>query len=127
MNLVDSSGWIEYFTAGANADFFAEPIQDVENLLVPTICIYEVFKRLLAERDEDAALLSVGLMSYGREAEVNRTIAIEAALISRELKLAMADSIILATARAHNAILWTQDEHFKAIDGSSSLQRKSRV
>ena len=127
MNLVDSSGWIEYFTAGANADFFAEPIQDVENLLVPTICIYEVFKRLLAERDEDAALLSVGLMSYGREAEVNRTIAIEAALISRELKLAMADSIILATARAHNAILWTQDEHFKAIDGVQFIAKnKSR-
>lgn len=79
---------------------------------------------MLAERDEDAALLSVGLMSYGREAEVNRTIAIEAALISRELKLAMADSIILATARAHNAILWTQDEHFKAIDGVQFIAKK---
>ena len=124
MNVVDSSGWIEYFTAGVNADFFAGPIQDTDNLLVPTICIYEVFKRLLAERDEDSALLSVGLMSYGREAEVNRTIAIEAALISRELKLAMADSIILATARAHNAILWTQDEHFKAIDGVRFIAKK---
>jgi len=105
MNVVDSSGWIEYFTEGKNADFFDKPIRDVENLLVPTICIYEVFKRLLAERDEDSALLSVGLMSHGREVELDRNIAIEAAHLSREMKLAMADSIILATARAHNATL----------------------
>lgn len=117
MNVVDSSGWIEYFTDGANADFFAPPIRDVDKLIVPTICIYEVFKRLLAERDEDSALLSVGLMSHGREAALDRNIAIEAAQISREWKLAMADSIILATARAYDATLWTQDEHFKGIDG----------
>jgi predicted nucleic acid-binding protein len=126
MNLVDSSGWIEYFTNGANADYFAKPIQDVENLLVPTICIYEVFKRLLAERDEDAALLSVGLMSYGQEVQLSRTIAIEAALISRELKLAMADSIILASAREHGAILWTQDIHFKAIDGVRFIKKNKK-
>jgi predicted nucleic acid-binding protein len=124
MNVVDSSGWIEYFTAGKNADFFEKPIRDVENLLVPTICIYEVFKRLLAERDEDSALLSVGLMSHGREVELDRAIAIDAAQISRELRLAMADSIILATARAHNATLWTQDEHFKGIEGVKYVEKK---
>jgi len=123
MNVVDSSGWIEYFTEGKNADFFDKPIRDVENLLVPTICIYEVFKRLLAERDEDSALLSVGLMSHGREVELDRIIAIDAAQISRELKLAMADSIILATARAHNATLWTQDEHFKGIEGVKYVEK----
>jgi predicted nucleic acid-binding protein len=124
MNVVDSSGWIEYFTGGENADFFSQPIRDVENLLVPTICIYEVFKRLLAERDEDSALLSVGLMSHGREVELNRQIALEAAHISREMKLAMADSIILATARVHHATLWTQDEHFKGLEGIKYIEKK---
>ncbi len=125
MNVVDSSGWIEYFAEGRNADFFSPPILDVDNLLVPTICIYEVFRRLLAERDEDSALLSVGVMSHGREVELNRNIAIDAAQISRELKLAMADSIILATARAHNAILWTQDVHFKGMEGVKYIEKKS--
>ena len=126
MNIVDSSGWIEYFAEGANAGFFAPSIRNVDELIVPTICIYEVFKRLLAERDEDSALLSVGLMSHGREVELNRNIAIDAAQISRELKLAMADSIILATARAYNATLWTQDEHFKDIEGVKYIEKKPR-
>ena len=125
MNIVDSSGWIEYFAEGGNADFFTTPIRDVEKLIVPTICIYEVFKRLLAERDEDSALLSVGLMSHGREVELDRNIAIEAAQISRELKLAMADSIILATARANNATLWTQDAHFEGLDGVKYIEKKN--
>jgi predicted nucleic acid-binding protein len=124
MNVVDSSGWIEYFTEGGNADFFSKPIRDVDNLIVPTICIYEVFKRLLAERDEDSALLSVGLMSHGREVELDRNIAIDAAQISRELKLAMSDSIILAAARAHNATLWTQDAHFKGLEGVKYIEKK---
>jgi predicted nucleic acid-binding protein len=124
MNVVDSSGWVEYFTRGDNAKFFIPPIQDLENLLVPTICIYEVFKRLLAELDEDAALLSVGVMSHGREVPLDRKIAMEAAHISREMKLAMADSIILATARSDHAILWTQDVHFKGVDGVKYIEKK---
>jgi predicted nucleic acid-binding protein len=120
MNVVDSSGWIEYFTRGENAPFFIPPVRDLENLLVPTVC-----KRLLVERDEDAALLSVGLMSQAREIHMERKIAIDAAHISCELKLAMADSIILATARAHNAILWTQDAHFKGMDGVKYIEKKS--
>lgn len=124
MNLVDSSGWIEYFSEGGNADFFTPPIRAVDTLIVPTICIYEVFKRLLVERDEDSALLSVGLMSHGREVALDRNIAIDAAQISRELKLAMADSIILATARANNATLWTQDAHFKGMDGVKYIEKK---
>lgn len=123
MNVVDSSGWIEYFTRGDNAKFFIPPIQDLENLLVPTICIYEVFKRLLAELDEDAALLSVGLMSHGQEVPLDRKIAMEAAHISREMKLAMADSIILATARSHDATLWTQDVHFKGLEGVKYIEK----
>jgi predicted nucleic acid-binding protein len=124
MNVVDSSGWIEYFTKRENAHFFIPPIQDLERLIVPTICIYEVFKRLLAERDDDSALLAVGLMSHGREVELTREIAIDAARISREQKLAMADSIILSTAQAHNATLWTQDEHFKGMEGVKYIEKK---
>jgi predicted nucleic acid-binding protein len=124
MNVVDSSGWIEYFTERGNASFFLPPIRDLERLIVPTICIYEVFKRLLAERDEDSALLAVGLMSHGREIGLDRNIAIEAAHISREVKLAMADSIILATAQSHNATLWTQDEHFKDMEGVKYIVKK---
>lgn len=124
MNVVDSSGWIEYFTGGQNAGIFAPPIQNTAQLLIPTICIYEVFKRLLIEREEDSALLAVAFMAHGHEVELTRKIAIEAAQISRERKLAMADSIILATARLHKAILWTQDEHFKDLDGVKYIEKK---
>ena len=124
MNVVDSSGWIEYFVNGRNADFFNSPIRDTDNLLVPTICLYEVFKRILLELGEDEALQVTGIMSLGTVVELNRDIAIHAANISLELKLAMADSIILATARANNATLWTQDEHFKGLEGVKYIKKK---
>ena len=125
MNVVDSSGWVEYFTNGKNAEFFMRPIQDVENLLVSSICIYEVFKRLLMDMGEENALQAVGIMAYGREVELDRKIAIDAAQISLDLKLAMADSIILATARTQAATLWTQDAHFKDIKGVNYVEKKS--
>src|SRR5512145_959811 len=117
MNVVDSSGWLEYFGEGKNSSFFARPIQDIENLIVPTICIYEVFKRLLSLREKEEALRAVGVMSLGQLIELDRQLALNAARISLDLKLALADSIILATARATEAILWTQDEHFKDLEG----------
>jgi len=124
MNVVDSSGWVEYFTKGSNARFFIPPVQNVENLLVPSICIYEVFKRLTLDMGEENALQAVGIMSYGRVIELNRKIAIDAAGLSLELKLAMADSIILATAREYDATLWTQDAHFKGLDGVKYIEKK---
>ena len=117
MNIVDSSGWIEYIADAANADFFEPAIVDSENLSVPTICLYEVFNRVLQEFGEERALDAMGIMSLGTIINLDRQIAVHAAQISNELKLAMADSIILATARACDAILWTQDEHFKGLDG----------
>ncbi len=125
MNVVDSSGWIEYFVNGRNANFFNSPIRDTDNLLVPTICLYEVFKRILLELGEDEALQVTGIMSLGTIVELNRDIAIHAANISLELKLAMADSIILATARVNNATLWTQDEHFKGLEGVKYIEKKA--
>ncbi len=123
-NVVDSSGWVEYFAKGKNANFFIPPVQDVENLIVPSICIYEVFKRLALEPGPEIALQAVGVMSYGRVVDLDRTVALDAAQVSLDLKLVMADSIILATARAYDATLWTQDEHFKDIEGVKFIERK---
>ncbi len=124
MNVVDSSGWLEYFTGGSNADFFETPIVDEENLIVPTVCIYEVFKKTLQRASEDDALNVAGEMSLGVVADLNREIAMNAARISIELKLAMADSLILATARTYNATLWTQDEHFKDLPGVQYVEKR---
>jgi toxin FitB len=126
MNIVDSSGWIEYVADEANARFFEPAVIDAENLLVPTICLYEVFKRVLQEFGEERALDTMGVMSLGTIIDLDRQIAIHAAQISNELKLAMADSIILATARAYDALLWTQDEHFKNVEGVRFKEKKSR-
>jgi len=123
MNVVDSSGWLEYLSDGPNADFFVQPIRDEEALLTPTICVYEVFKRVLAELGEEKALEAVGILSTGEIVDLDRQVAIEAAQLSLELKLAMADSIILATARSHQATLWTQDAHFKYIDGVRFIEK----
>ena len=124
MNLVDSSGWLEYFASGSNADFFAPVVQEIDSLVVPTICMYEVFKRLLIQRGEEAALQVVGIMSLGKISDLNQEIAINAARISNELKIAMANSIILVTARAYNATLWTQDIDFNNIEGVEYIEKK---
>ena len=109
MNLVDSSGWLEYFADGRNAKFFAPALEDTENLIVSTINIYEVFKRVLQQRGEDAALQAVALMQQANVVDVTSPIAMDAANLSTELKLPMADSLILATVQACGATLWTQD------------------
>ena len=126
MNIVDSSGWIEYIADDVNANFFESPIIDSEKLLVPTICLYEVFKRILQGFGEERALDAMGVMSLGTIIDLDRQIAIHAAQISTELKLAMADSIMLATTRAYDATLWTQDEHFKGIEGVKYKAKKSK-
>ena len=126
MNVVDSSGWLEYFTGGENASFFAPAIQDVENVVVPTVSIYEVFKRILIEKDRTDALEAVAIMYDGRVVDLDREIALIAADLSYELKLPMADSIILATARANKATLWTQDEHFKDLEGVKYVEEKGK-
>ena len=117
MNVVDSSGWLEYFADGENAAFFAPAIEDSQNLLVPAICIYEVFKRILQQSGLSAAQTHVGDLYSGQVVAIDAPLALSAAQISVEHRLPMADSLILAVARAHQAVLWTQDEHFKGIDG----------
>src|ERR1051325_3937150 len=117
MNVIDSSGWLEYFTNGKNASFFAPAIHDVANIVVPTISIFEVFKRILIEKGRTDALEAVAIMYDGEIVDLDREIALIAADLSFELKLPMADRIILATARSRHATLWTEDEHFKDIEG----------
>ncbi len=117
MNIVDSSGWLEYFAEGENAFFFAPVIEDIDQLIVPVICLYEVFKRLIAQGGETEALVHIGDMHQGRIAELTAPIALQAAKFSTDLKFAMADSIILATARAFDATLWTQDADLEGFDG----------
>ena len=124
MNVVDSSGWLEYFANGSNADFFAPAITDEPNLVVPTICMFEVFKRLSLQRGKEAALQAMGMLYRGQLVALSDEIALQAALLSLEHKLPLADSIILATARAQKASLWTQDEHFKNLPGVEYIERK---
>jgi toxin FitB len=125
MSVVDSSGWLEFFADGPNAIFFAQSITDVEHLIVPVISIYEVFKRILQQRSETEALQAVGQMAQGQLIELNQTLALSAAKLSVDLKLPMAGSLILATARAYQAILWTQDADFKYIDGIQYIEKQS--
>jgi len=113
MNLVDSCGWLEYFADGPNAGSYAIPLEDVENVLVPTICILEVFKRILQQRDEDAALQAVAVMQQGHVIDLNTAIALRAAKLSSQLTLPLADSVILTTANLYDAVIWTQDADFK--------------
>lgn len=117
MNVVDSSGWLEYFADAPNAEKFAPGIQSTRELVVPTLSIYEVFKRVLQQRSETEALRAVALMWQGRVVDLNTTIALIAAKLSAELKLPMADSIMLATARECQATLWTQDADFEGMKG----------
>ncbi len=124
MNLVDSCGWLEYFADATNANFFAKPIEDIENLLVPSLCILEVFKSVLRQRGEDAALQAAALMEQGMIVDLNTSIALSAAKLGLEYKLPLADSIILATARTNDAIVWTQDTDFRGIDGVKFILRK---
>jgi toxin FitB len=125
MNLVDSSGWLEYFADGQNADFFAQSIENTAELLVPVICIYEVYKRVAQQRGEKVALAVTGDMFQGQVADLTASLALSAANISIELKLPMADSTILATARAFSSTLWTQDEHFKGLENVQYIEKKA--
>jgi predicted nucleic acid-binding protein len=117
VNVVDSSAWLEFFADGPNASVFAEPLCDTGTLVVPVITLYEVFKVVHRQRGEDAALQATALMQQGVVVELTAALALQAAKTSLELALPMADSIILETARQHDALLWTQDEHFRDVAG----------
>jgi len=117
VNVVDSSGWLEYLADGPNAGFFAPAIERVHDLVVPTLAVFEVFKRVLQQRDESHALQAVALMHQGQLADLTASLAIDAARLSCSARLPMADSVMLATAHAYGATFWTQDADFAGMPG----------
>ncbi len=117
MNVVDSSAWLEYFADGPNAGEFAEPIAGIEELVVPSITLFEVFKRIRVQRDLASALYAVAQMRRGRVVELDADLAVAAAELSAETGLPMAGSIVLATARSEEATLWTQDGDLEGLEG----------
>ena len=117
MNVVDSSAWLEFLADGPNASIFARPIEKLRLLIVPTLSLFEVFKRVSQERNEDEALRAVALMEQGRVVDLDRATAMEAARLSIQHRIAMADSVMLATAQRNGATLWTQDADFLGIAG----------
>jgi predicted nucleic acid-binding protein len=123
MNVVDSSGWLEYFADAPNAEFFAPAIEDTSELIVPSISVYKVFKKVLQERGEGDALQSVAIMTQAEVVGLDTTLALHAARLSVELKLPMADSIMLATARMVGATLWTQDADFEGLEGVQYIRK----
>lgn len=117
MNVVDSSGWLEYFADGPNAGTFAKPIQNVNQLIVPMLSMIEVFKHVAGHRGEGDALQAVAAMQQGTVVELTVPVALDAARLSLDARLTLAESIVLATARNHRATLWTQNPHFEHIEG----------
>lgn len=117
MNLVDSSGWLEYLADGKNAKYFAPVIENTDELIVSVINIYEVYKKILTEKDENTAIQVAALMQQARVVDVTPSLAIEAAKLSHEFKIPAADSLIYATAKLNDSIVWTQDTDFKNLDG----------
>lgn len=124
MNVVDSSGWLEYLADGPNADFFAPSIQSISSLLVPTLSLYEVFKRILQQRGDSDALQAVALMQQGTLVDLTAPIALSAARISHDEKIPMADSVMLASARAFGATLWSQDSDFENISDVKYIAKR---
>lgn len=124
MNVVDSSAWLAYFADEPTADFFAPAIEDTELLIVPAICLYEVFKVILREKGEDDAFVAIAAMQQGLVVDLDADLAIEAASIGHEEKLAMADAIIYTIAQKHSATLWTQDSHFSQKPGVRFIEKQ---
>jgi predicted nucleic acid-binding protein len=124
MNIVDSCGWLEYFADGPNADFFAPAVENVSELLVPSISLYKVFGRVLQQRSEGDALQAVATMMQGEVIALDERVALDATRLSLELKMPMADSVILTTARLHGAVVWTQDSDFEGLEGVEYIEKK---
>jgi predicted nucleic acid-binding protein len=115
--VVDSSAWLEYFAEGPNAPHFAAAIEATESLVVPTITLLEVFKRIRQQRDESVALRYVALMQQSTVVDLDAALALRAAALGVRHKLPLADSIVYATAQAAGATLWTQDADFDGLPG----------
>ena len=126
MNVVDSSAWLSYFSGDANSEVFAKPIKAIDQLLVPSITLTEVFKNIMRQRGEEAALQAAAHMKQGRVIALDHKLAVDAAVFGVKYKLPLADSIIYATARSYDAMLWTQDSDFDGLEGVAFYAKKSK-
>jgi len=124
MNVVDSSACLEYFADGPNAAHFARAIETTRALIVPTLSLFEVFRRVTQQRGDDEALRVVAVMEQGKVVDLDRATALAAARLSLDHSIAMADSIMLATAQRHGAILWTQDADFEGLPGTRFFAKR---
>jgi len=124
MNIVDSSGWLAYFADEPHAQRFQKLVTDSDSLIVPTITLYEVFKVVLRESGKNEALHAIAAMKKGKVVDLTLSIALAASKISLEYKLPMADSIILATARQFDAVIWTLDSDFRNIKGVKYFSKR---
>ncbi len=116
MNVIDSSAWLSYFAGDDNATLFSRAIEDIEKLIVPSITITEVFKCILRQRGEDMALEAIAHMEQGSVVALDGALAVDAAQYGVQYKLPLADSIIYATAKKFDALIWTQDSDFKLFE-----------
>ena len=124
MNLVDSCGWLEYLAEGPNASFFAEPLENIDSLIVPSICILEVFKRVLQQRSQAEALQVATSMRQGKVIPLDTDLALAAASLGLRHRLPLADAVILATAQASDAVIWTQDSDFESLGNVKYVARR---
>ena len=111
--VLDSSCWLEYLADTPRADLFAPAVEAPERLVVPVLTVYEVVKKLMRESGEEAATAALALMQQSEVVEIGLPLAMDAALNG----LPLANSLIYATARHHDAELWTQDAHFEGLAG----------
>ena len=123
MNVVDSSGWIEFFTASVNGPLFKPVIEQLDQLLVPVISLYEVHRVLSRQFPAEAVQSCLDVMRQGRVLDLTDKRAIAAAEIAAKHKLAMADAVIYSMAREFDATLWTQDVDYANLAGVQYLQK----
>ena len=125
-NVVDSSAWLEYFANAPGARHFAAAIEAVEQLVVPAVCLLEVFKVVLRQRGESDALQAVALMQQGAVVELDAPLALAAAKARVEHNLPLADSMVYATAQAVGGVVWTQDDDFDGLPNVEYFPRLTR-
>jgi predicted nucleic acid-binding protein len=116
MNIVDSSFWLEYFAGTDSGNIVSEIIENTNDLIIPTITLYEVFKKLLLETTEDNALFCIVHMKQGNIIHLDDELSLSASKLSIEFRLPMADSVIYATNLKYHCVLWTQDRHFSGLN-----------
>ena len=124
MNVVDSSAWLAYFADEPNAQHFASAIEAPDSLVVPSITLLEVFKKVAQQRGEGVALQYVAVMQQGHVVALDAALALLAATLGARHKLPLADSIVYATAQQRDALLWTQDADFEGLSNVKYFAKK---